>query len=210
MTPDPELHGLLAFLRSAERLKNVPRTAWTSEGHRESVAEHSWRLCLMALVLAPEFPDIDMARLLKMCVIHDLGEALGGDISATLQPPEGKAAQERADLLELMEPLPPVVRSEILELWDEYEAASSPEARIAKALDKLETILQHNQGRNPPTFDYDFNLDYGARYTSVHPVLGEIRRILDQETAARAEANRRPGIPAGSEPRDPSPGESET
>jgi len=187
----------------------VPRTAWTSEGHRESVAEHTWRLCLMALVFAPEFPDIDMARLLKMCVIHDLGEALGGDISATLQPPEGKAAEERADLLELMEPLPPRVRSEILELWDEYEGAATPEARVAKALEKLETILQHNQGRNPATFDYDFNLDYGARYTSVHPVLREIRRILDQETAARAEANRRSGGPGATESPDPSPGEGE-
>lgn len=104
-----------------------------------------------------------MARLMKMCVIHDLGEAIGGDIAATLQPPEGKAAQERADLLELLGPLPQDARAEIVALWDEYEAASTPEARVAKALDKLETIMQHNQGRNPSSFDYQFNLEYGSR-----------------------------------------------
>ena len=189
MTSD-HIAGILAFLRSAERLKNVTRTSWTSEGHRESVAEHTWRLCLMALVLGHELDDVDMAKLMKMCVIHDLGEAIGGDISATLQPPEGKAAQERADLLELLNPLPRGVQAEIVELWDEYEAAVTPEARIAKALDKLETIMQHNQGRNPATFDYDFNLRYGAKYTADHPVIVELRRILDEETSSRAEAAR--------------------
>lgn len=182
--------GLLEFLRSAERLKNVTRTSWTSEGQRESVAEHTWRVCLMALVLGREFADIDMSRLMKMCVIHDLGEAIGGDISATLQPPEGKAVQERADLITLLEPLPDGARTEIVELWDEYEAASSPEARLAKALDKLETIMQHNQGSNPDTFDYAFNLGYGTKFTAAHPLIVEIRRILDEETAARAEGAR--------------------
>lgn len=180
--------GILAFLRSAERLKNVTRTSWTSEGHQESVAEHTWRLCLMALVLGRDLEGIDMARLMKMCVIHDLGEAIGGDISATLQPAEGKAAQERADLQVLLEPLPAAVQAEILELWDEYESAATPEARIAKALDKLETIMQHNQGRNPATFDYRFNLGYGAEYTAAHPLIAGIRRILDEETATRAGA----------------------
>lgn len=182
--------GILEFLRNSERLKNVTRTSWTSEGQRESVAEHTWRLCLMALVLGREFDGIDMARLMKMCVIHDLGEAIGGDISATLQPPEGKSAQERADLLELLKPLPQSARAEIVDLWDEYEAAASPEARLAKALDKLETIMQHNQGQNPQTFDYAFNLGYGARYTADHPLIVEIRRILDAETSSRAEATR--------------------
>ncbi|WP_370642947.1 hypothetical protein [Mycetohabitans sp. B4] len=54
-----------------------------------------------------------------------------------------------------------------------------------KALDKLETILQHNQGRNPPDFDYQFNLAYGRRYTSTHPLFAEIRQVLDSETLAR-------------------------
>lgn len=182
-----ELLGTLQFLRDAERLKNVTRTSWTSEGHRESVAEHTWRLTLMALVLEEAFPGIDIAQLLKMCVLHDLGEAIGGDISATLQPPEGKADQERRDLIQLLQPLPERTRDAILRLWDEYESGATLEARIAKALDKLETIMQHNQGQNPPTFDYRFNLDYGRRYTVADGVIAEIRRLLDEETLERSE-----------------------
>lgn len=182
-----ELTGILQFLRHAEQLKNVTRSSWTSEGHRESVAEHSWRLCLMSLVFRKSFPDIDYAKLVKICIIHDLGEAIGGDIPAIEQVDGGsKAAQERQDLLLLLQPLPEHLRQEITALWDEYEEATSPEARLAKALDKLETILQHNQGRNPGDFDYRFNLQYGKKYTSDHPLIASVREILDQETEARA------------------------
>ena len=182
-----ELDGVLAFLRAAERLKTVTRSGWTSTGKAESVAEHTWRLCLMAMVLYGRAEDIDLARLLKMCLIHDLGEAIGGDVPAPAQlAGSPKAGQERADLLSLVEPLPAAGGREILELWDEYEAASSPEAKLAKGLDKLETILQHTQGRNPDDFDYAFNLDYGQRYTAADPVLAALRSRLDEVTAQRA------------------------
>src|SRR5512146_3231557 len=108
MSPS-DLTGVLDFLRAAERLKNVTRSAWTSEGRRESVAEHSWRLCLMAMVLRPGFPEVDFARLLQMCLIHDLGEAIGGDVPAPVQArglaagAAPKAEQERRDLLQLLE-----------------------------------------------------------------------------------------------------------
>ncbi len=186
-----ELTGILEFLRSAERLKNTVRSAHTSKGRRESVAEHTWRLCLMALVLKDHFPKVDFERLVKICIIHDLGEAIGGDIPAPLQGSEGaKAGQERADLMKLLDPLPEELRNEITSLWDEYEQASTPEARLAKALDKLETILQHNQGLNPQDFDYEFNLDYGRRYTADDPVIVEIRSILDAETSLRADESK--------------------
>lgn len=188
MVPADDLQGILAFLRSAERLKNVTRSAWTSEGRPESVAEHTWRLCLMALVLADHFPDADTARLMQICLVHDLGEAIHGDIPAVRQQAgTSKATQEREDLLLLLEPLPPALRERITRLWDEYEAAETPEARLAKALDKLETILQHTQGKNPRDFDYRFNLEYGKRYTVDDPVIVAIRAILDRETARRAE-----------------------
>ena len=196
-----ELDGVLAFLRAAERLKTVTRSGWTSTGEAESVAEHTWRLCLMAMVLYGRAEDIDLARLLKMCLIHDLGEAIGGDVPAPAQVAGSpKAGQERVDLLSLVEPLPAAGRREILELWDEYEAASSPEARLAKGLDKLETILQHTQGRNPDDFDYAFNLDYGQRYTAADPVLAALRSRLDEVTAQRA---RDAGAGSAGGPEDP-------
>lgn len=182
------LDGLLRFLRRAERLKDTLRSAHTSEGRPESVAAHTWRLCLMALLLHDRFPDVDFARLIKICIIHDLGEAIGGDIPAPEQAEGGgKADQERRDLLELLSPLPMRQQDEIVALWDEYEAASTPEAQLAKALDKLETLLQHTQGANPPDFDYRFNLDYGRQYTTGEPTIEALRQILDEETERLAE-----------------------
>jgi putative hydrolases of HD superfamily len=187
-----ELDGVLTFLRSAERLKTVTRSGWTSTGTRESVAEHTWRLCLMAMLLYGRAEGVDVGKLLRMCLVHDLGEAIGGDVPAPEQRADaGKADRERNDLLELLAPLPESSRREIVDLWDEYEAAESPEARIAKGLDKLETILQHTQGANPVDFDYAFNLAYGQRYTAADPLLAALRERLDAETARRAAESRR-------------------
>ncbi len=181
-----ELNGILSFLRHAEQLKNTLRSAWTSEGRSESTAEHTWRLCLMVMLFEKEYPDIDYKRLLKMCIIHDLGEVIGGDIPAIEQHKEmNKAEDERKDLLKLLTPLPEHLQIDIISLWDEYEQATSTEARLAKAFDKLETILQHNQGKNPDSFDYGFNIEYGKQYTSEDPLIIAIRKILDEETALR-------------------------
>ena len=192
-----DLAGTLDFLRSAERLKNATRSSRTSEGRRESVAEHSWRLCLMALVLRDDYPDVDFARLIGICIVHDLGEAIGGDVPAPAQVGKTpKANQERLDLLTLLASLPVRLRDEIAALWDEYEEARSPEAKLAKALDKLETIMQHNQGRNPADFDYRFNLDYGRRFTADDPLIVTVRDILDRETEQRArESEQRAAVP---------------
>ena len=86
----------------------------------------------------------------------------------------------------LLQPLPQALRDEIIGLWDEYEAAQTPEAKLAKALDKLETILQHTQGRNPPGFDYRFNLGYGREHTASPPLIAAIREILDRATEDRS------------------------
>lgn len=185
MTPS-DLKGSLTFLREAERLKSVLRSAYTSTGQQESTAEHSWRLCLMAMVFEGEFTGLDFGKVLKLCVLHDLGEALHGDIPAVqLDQNPHKSAQERADLQTLMQALPVGLSDTFLTLWDEYENAGSPEARIVKGLDKLETILQHNQGINPPGFDYAFNLGYGQKHMGSHPLLLQIRALLDADTHDR-------------------------
>ncbi|NVO05737.1 MAG: HD domain-containing protein [Rhodoferax sp.] len=181
-----DLHGCLTFLREAERLKSVLRSGHSSSGRAESTAEHSWRLCLMAMVFAKEWDGLDLGRMLQLCVLHDLGEALHGDVPAVSQTGQAdKSAQERADLQTLMQSLPPAQSAHFMGLWEEYENALSPEARIVKGLDKLETILQHNQGVNPPDFDYGFNLDYGQKHMAAHPLLGQIRALLDAQTRQR-------------------------
>jgi len=181
-----ELQGCLTFLREAERLKSVLRSGFSSSGRPESTAEHTWRLCLMAMVFESEFKELDFSKVLKLCVLHDLGEALHGDVPAIVQDQmPGKSEQERADLQTLMQSLPPALSTHFMALWGEYENAASPEARIVKGLDKLETILQHNQGANPPDFDYAFNLGYGQKYMAAHPLLQEIRTLLDADTLRR-------------------------
>ncbi|MFM0639654.1 HD domain-containing protein [Paraburkholderia metrosideri] len=184
------LEGKLEFLREAEKLKDVLRTAHTSSGRNESTAEHSWRLCLMAITFEDELGGLDFVRVLKMCVIHDLGEALHGDIPAIEQLAiSNKSEQERRDLATLARTLNESTRDNILSLWDEYESAASPEARAVKALDKLETLLQHNQGKNPENFDYEFNLGYGRKYTDATALFKALREMLDNETRRNMQKN---------------------
>lgn len=193
-----DISARLKFIGEAERLKNVLRRAHTSEGRQESTAEHTWRLCLLAMVFEDELPGLDFAKVLKMCVLHDLGEAIHGDVPAVMEEASrDKAQQERRDLIALMEGLSSELRDTFLSLWDEYEEATSPEAVTVKALDKLETLIQHNQGANPPgSVDYVFNLSYGKKYTDAVPLFAELRRLIDKDTqgrAARPEERAKPG-----------------
>lgn len=182
MNPNP-IEARLSFIQEAERLKCVLRSAHTSSGRHESTAEHSWRLCLLAMSLQDLLGPLDFERLLKLCIVHDLGEAIHGDVPAVEQDGSGdKSAQERLDLLELTRMLPSVLQAEFLALWEEYEFATTREARIVKALDKIETIIQHNQGANPAGFDYAFNLQYGRHYADEHPVVAALRALVDLDT----------------------------
>lgn len=179
----------LRFIREAERLKQVLRTAHTSTGRHESTAEHSWRLALLAAVLTPERPRLDLSRVLTMCLVHDLGEAYDGDIPAVAQTDPGtKAASERAAVDRLTSLLPERGGAAIRAIWEEYEACETPEARWVKALDKAETIIQHNQGLNPPDFDYAFNRTYGSEYFRGDELLEALRRLLDEQTERHAAA----------------------
>lgn len=122
-----------------------------------------------------------------MCLIHDLGELYIGDISAAALPDETeKHIAEERDVKHILSLLPAKQKEALFALWREYNDNTSPEARLVKALDKAETIIQHHQGKNPPDFDYQFNLDYGKPYFTGHPLLQKLRDILDTETASRA------------------------
>ncbi len=80
------------------------------------------------------------------------------------------------------------MRRHLLELWDEYESGGSPEAALVKGLDKLETLIQHNQGdKSEKLIDYIFSLEYGREYMKGHPLLTELRSLIDPQTAANAE-----------------------
>lgn len=185
-----DAHALLSFLREAERLKDVLRSGHTATGKRESTAEHSWRLCLAALVVGRHVrPAVNIERLLQLCIIHDLGELYCGDTPAIHQTAnDGRDEREAAGFARLIAHLPEGDRSHFLQLFDEYNAGQTPEAKLAKGLDKLETILQHTQGKNPPDFDYRFNLDYGRQWTDSVPEVSALRAPVDRETERLAAA----------------------
>ncbi|MGC5326355.1 HD domain-containing protein [Brevibacillus sp. SYSU BS000544] len=185
-----ELSNIIFFIQELERLKENTRTAWTKEGRKESIAEHSWRLTMFALVLEEYFPDLDFGKVLRICLIHDLGEAYDGDISAKLLVDQEKKYQrEEETIQQLTEPLIDPTRNKLFALWQEYNQCQTKEAQLVKALDKMETIIQHNQGSNPPDFDYGFNLDYGRSHALFHPMIKAMREMIDQETQRKSEMN---------------------
>ena len=183
----PEIAGYLDFFRLAAGMKDTLRSGLTAAGRPESAAEHSWRLALMALTLEDRLPEIDFDRLIRLLLIHDLAEVLTGDTPAPEQAGD-KRGVERAAMAELLRPLPAAVAARLGALWDEYAAAETPEARLAKGLDRIETVLHHVEGANPPGFDYGFNLGYGRAHTDSHPMLAALRAPIDAETTRRAEA----------------------
>jgi len=183
------LNELAAFFQETERMKTQRRVAWLSDGTKESVAEHSWRLALMAMCLAPMEPGLDVCRVIKLSLVHDLGEADEGDVSAAEEEDrERKLEREKCCLLRLTKELPEQTAEEILALWQEYCGGNTAESRFVRGLDKLETIFQHNQGQNPPGFDYDFNLIYGRKWTQEDPILSGLRALADTDTQRRWDA----------------------
>ncbi|WP_316015249.1 HD domain-containing protein [Roseobacter sp. HKCCA0434] len=190
MPPD-RLTALLDFVQRAEALKDTLRSGHTAGGRRESTAEHSWRLCLMVLTFRKELHGIDLLRLLELCILHDLAEAVHGDVPATEQREgDDRAERERRALEQLTDGLPADVADRIRAAAAEYEAAATPEAIMAKGFDKIETMLQHLAGANPLDFDYAFNVTYGRAATDRHPLLRAIRAPVEAETARRASLSR--------------------
>lgn len=174
---------VIRFIKEIENLKSVTRTAWTKTGRRESTAEHSWRLAMLLMVLREDFKDLDIDKAIKMSLVHDLGELYDGDISAKLQNDnDNKSEMEEKAMRRMLTILPENLAENIYDLWKEYNECSTKEAKLVKAMDKLETIVQHNQGNNPEDFDYEFNLQYGKQYFMDNEILEYMRYIIDEDT----------------------------
>ena len=153
MTP-PDLERQLAFLREIDRLKSIVRlTPLIDRSRRENSAEHSWHLAMYALVLAEHAAgSIDILRVVKMLLIHDIVEIDAGDVA--FHAPEthaGQQAREQQAAERLFGLLPPAQASEFRDLWHEFEAASSDDAKFAKALDRFQPMI-HNAATDGGTW----------------------------------------------------------
>ena len=178
-----EPQALLQALHVAERLKDVTRHCHTSGGRHESTAEHSWRLALMAYWLRDDFPELDMDKVVRMCLIHDLGEAFTGDIPSFLKTVADEAREE--DLLfAWVRTLPEPFRGEMDALYREMAARQTPEAKLYKALDNMEAVIQHNESDLNTWAENEFslNLTYGYDKAAWSPVLTALRDAVREET----------------------------
>lgn len=182
---------LIEILKTAEKLKCTTRHCDTSSGRRESVAEHSWRLCLMALLLEDEFSDVDINKVIKMCIIHDLGEAFTGDI-ATFNKTEEHGKTEDELFNRWVESFPAFQENQFLELLSEMSALETKEAKLYKALDKLEAVIQHNESDISTwlELEYDLQLTYGNEEVQFSEYLKELKEYIDCWTKRKIEEER--------------------
>lgn len=177
---------LLQILHTVERLKDVTRHAYTSGGRHESVAEHSWRMSLMAMLLRHEFPEVDMDKVICMSLIHDLGEVFTGDIPTFLKT-DADTKKEDDLLARWVATLPAPYAEEMAALYAEMNALQTAEAKLYKALDKLEAVIQHNESPIDTWeyHEYQLNLTYATDTVAFSDYMVSLRAAIREETEAK-------------------------
>ncbi|MDE2311723.1 MAG: HD domain-containing protein [Patescibacteria group bacterium] len=173
--------NIIRFLHEAEKLKSVLRHSWLSSGRRESTAEHTWRMALMAMLLHPYLKrKPDLFKTLKMVLVHDLVEVYAGDMAIwkrvrSAKLTATKQAQELAAIGRLAKTLGGKQGRELKKIWLEFEARKSPEALFAQALDRLEVKIQHQEAdvKYLTKAELRYNLVGGQKETAYDPFLAE-------------------------------------
>ena len=181
---DPKM--LLEVMSVTEKLKNVTRHCYTSGGRHESVAEHSWMASMMALLMRDEFPNADMYKVIRMCLLHDMGEAFTGDVPS-FNKNEQHEAQEAKLLDAWVTSLPEPYRTEFRELYAEMDALQTLEAKIYKAIDNMEAVIQHNISDLSTwiPLEYELNLTYGNDKVTFSDYLTNLREEIRHITEAK-------------------------
>lgn len=177
------IDNFLAFLTRLEGLKNNTRHSWTSTGRRESVAEHSWRLAMMAWLLRDQFPDIDMDQVLMMCLVHDWGEAITGDVPSFYKTTNDDDKEDAAVKM-LLDELPAKDKEVLEPLFEAFNKQDTVEARFARALDKLEVVIQHNEAPLDTwlPIEYNLNQDYAESACLEFPYLHELQQKVREDS----------------------------
>jgi putative hydrolase of HD superfamily len=193
---EKQIASILKVLTLAERLKFELRHSYTSCGRQESVAEHTWRMSLMAVLIEPLLKQkVDTARLLKMVIIHDLVEAEAKDISAldVLRNPEikiQKVENEKKAIDNLRSVLKETNGQEIYDLFYEFENKETYEAKVANALDKLEVQLQHNHADFSTWEEIEYDMCYMMdKHVVFDETLFELKRQIEDDAEHKMKAN---------------------
>ena len=178
----------LEILHVAERLKDTPRHCTTSHRRTESVAEHSWRVSLMAFLLRNEFPELDMDKVIRMCLIHDLGECFTGDIPTFLKTDRDRETEDSL-LGRWVRSLPDGIAGEMSALFSEMDAQQTLESKVYKALDKLEALIQHNESPIDTWSENEYSLNKTYAFDAVvfSPWLTGLRQEILKDTLEKIE-----------------------
>lgn len=181
-----EARKLLEALSVAERLKDATRHCYTRNERHESVAEHSWMMTLMAFLIRDEFPEADMDKVIRMCIIHDLGEAFTGDIP-TFEKTEENENTEEDMLYKWLKTLPEPQRIEMTSLFEEMKKRETTEAKIFKAIDSLEALIQHNISDLSTwiPMEYELNKTYADDKVAFSEYLTKLREEIRSDTLAK-------------------------
>lgn len=180
---------LINIMSVAEKLKNNTRHSWTSSHRHESVAEHSWRLSLMAYLIKDEFPNVDINKVILMCIFHDLGEAITGDIPAFNKSKCDEIVESDA-VSQLLCSLPQPYKAELSDLFVEMNEQQTIEAKIYKALDKMETLIQHNEAEISTwiPLEYELNLSYGTKEVDFSDYMKELKQTIYKDSIQKIKA----------------------
>lgn len=174
---------LLEALQIAERLKDETRHCYTKNGRHESVAEHSWMMTLMAYFMKDEFPEVDMDKVVRMCIIHDLGECFTGDIP-TFHKTKAHEENEENLLYSWVRTLPENYANEMIALYEEMAERKTIESQIYKAIDGLEALIQHNISDLSTWIpkEYELNKTYADDKVAFSEYLTELREEIRKDT----------------------------
>lgn len=174
---------LIKLLETASKLKENTRHSWLNSGRRESVAEHSWRLSLFAYFMKDEFPDADINKVMMMCIFHDIGEAFTGDIPSFIKTSDDEKVEQQV-LLDWISSLPEPYNTELGNLYDEVHEGKTTEAKMFKALDKLEAAITHNEAdiRTWLPLEYDLNPKYGFKECQFSPYLQSLQEEVHHDS----------------------------
>ncbi len=191
-----QISSILKVLKLAEKLKFELRHSFTSNGRQESVAEHTWRMSLMAVLIEPLLKKkVDMTKLLKMIILHDLVEAEAKDISAldVLRNPEikfEKIENEKRAIENLRSMLQSVNGQEIYDLFYEFENKETYESKVANALDKLEVQLQHNHADFSTWEEIEYEMTYMMdKHVQFDSTLFELKTQIEDEATKKMQSN---------------------
>jgi putative hydrolase of HD superfamily len=178
-----KVRELLDALQIAERLKDATRHCYTKNGRHESVAEHSWMMTLMAYFMKDEFPEVDMDKVVQMCMIHDLGECFTGDIP-TFDKTKAHEENEENLLYSWVRTLPENYANEMIALYEEMAERKTIESKIYKAIDGLEALIQHNISDLSTWIpkEYELNKTYADDKVAFSEYLTELREEIRKDT----------------------------